>query len=74
MVEGFMEKVTVALGLGEWISQNFPCGAQLWLLLPAIITHWGYGQKTQLDHEKTTLIVKFPSQCVRASGQDGLIY
>lgn len=62
MVEGLMEKATMALGPREWSLLYFLIGGELCLLLAAIILYWGQGQRKPPDPEKEALEARLPGK------------
>lgn len=62
MVEGLMEKATMALGPREWSLLYFLIGGELCLLLAAIILYCGQGQRKPPDPEKEALEARLPGK------------
>lgn len=62
MVEGLMEKATMALGPRGWSLLYFLIGCGLCLPLAAIILYWGHGQRKPPDPEKEALEARLPDK------------
>ena len=62
MVEGLMEKATMALGPREWSLLYFLIGGELCLLLAAILLYCGQGQRKPPDPEKEALEARLPGK------------